>query len=70
MALFHERKKQRTERYYRQIHGYRQRPCTACNGSGHYDSHGSPCCAACGGTGKERYRGLKAIDNIEYHNLD
>ena len=29
------------------------RPCTACNGSGHYDSTGSPKCSACNGTGKQ-----------------
>lgn len=27
--------------------------CIACNGSGHYDSGGSPPCGACGGSGKE-----------------
>lgn len=25
--------------------------CMACNGSGYYDSHGSPPCGACDGTG-------------------
>jgi len=28
--------------------------CSACNGSGYYDTEGSPPCAACGGTGKEK----------------
>jgi alkylated DNA repair dioxygenase AlkB len=37
---------------------FRQKPanngkCVACNGSGRYDSHGSPACSSCGGTGKE-----------------
>lgn len=26
--------------------------CVACNGSGRYDTRGSPKCGACGGTGK------------------
>lgn len=26
--------------------------CTACNGSGRYDSDGAPPCGACGGTGR------------------
>lgn len=30
-----------------------KRKCMACNGSGHYDSHGSPPCGACDGTGWE-----------------
>lgn len=29
-------------------------PCTACNGSGHYDHDGSPTCTSCAGTGKQR----------------
>lgn len=29
-------------------------PCLACNGSGRYDTTGSPKCGACRGTGKER----------------
>lgn len=28
--------------------------CVACNGSGHYDSNGSPPCGACDGTGVEQ----------------
>lgn len=28
-------------------------PCTACNGSGRYDSNGSPACEACSGCGKQ-----------------
>jgi DnaJ-class molecular chaperone len=50
-----ERKAQRTEHYLRFSHGWKTRPCTACNGSGHYDNGGSPACASCEGTGKERY---------------
>ena len=29
------------------------KPCVACNGSGRYDSTGSPKCSACNGTGKQ-----------------
>lgn len=53
---FHERKKERTEYYERFVKGWKLRPCTACAGSGYYDSHGSPPCGACDGTGKERYK--------------
>ena len=28
--------------------------CIACNGSGYYDSKGSPKCSSCKGTGKQR----------------
>lgn len=28
-------------------------PCVACNGSGHYDTKGSPKCSACKGSGIE-----------------
>ena len=52
---FKERKAQRTENYKRYVEGRRLRDCVACAGSGRYDSHGSPKCGACGGTGKERY---------------
>ena len=27
--------------------------CIACNGSGYYDTNGSPKCSSCKGTGKE-----------------
>ncbi len=32
----------------------RSKKCTACNGSGRYDNHGSPKCGACKGTGREK----------------
>ena len=54
METYEERKAKRTERYNKDK-GLKQRPCSACNGSGRYDSKGSPNCGACGGTGKERY---------------
>lgn len=56
MADFHERKAQRTAYYTRFVHGWKQRPCGACMGSGRYDSTGSPRCGACDGTGKELYK--------------
>lgn len=53
---FRERKKQRTEYYEKYIKGWKQRDCTACNGSGYYDHNGSPYCGACDGTGRETYK--------------
>lgn len=32
----------------------KDKKCVACNGSGRYDSNGSPKCGACEGTGKEQ----------------
>lgn len=52
MSSFHERKKQRTERFGKYIKGWKDAPCTACNGSGYYDYNNSPKCGACNGTGK------------------
>lgn len=56
MSTFHERKAERTDYYKRFVHGWKQRPCTACAGSGYYDNDGSPSCGACDGTGKETYK--------------
>jgi DnaJ-class molecular chaperone len=53
---YQDRKKQRTEAYFKYVHGWKLRKCTACNGSGYYDSNGSPDCGSCDGTGKERYQ--------------
>lgn len=53
---FQERKAKRTAYYEENVKGWKLRNCCACNGSGRYDSHGSPPCGACGGTGKERYK--------------
>jgi DnaJ-class molecular chaperone len=53
---FHERKQIRTEYYERFVKGWKLRNCTACNGSGYYDNHGSPRCGSCEGTGKEKYK--------------
>ena len=53
---YEERKKERTEYYNNYVKGWKERPCTACNGSGYYDNTGSPKCGACDGTGKEKYK--------------
>ena len=55
---FKERKQQRKEHFEKYVKGWKLRPCTACNGSGYYDTciRGRiPKCSACNGTGKERY---------------
>lgn len=56
---FLERKKMRTKFYLEQIHRQKQQPCSACNGSGHYDVNGSPKCNNCDGTGNEPKRTYK-----------
>jgi DnaJ-class molecular chaperone len=53
---FKDRKRERIEHYKNCIEGWKLRPCSACSGSGYYDSFGSPNCGACDGTGKERYK--------------
>lgn len=56
VSQFHERKAERTAYYMRFVYRWKQRKCSACNGSGYYDHNGSPQCGACDGTGKERYK--------------
>ena len=56
MLTFKERKRERKEYYDKYVFGWKERPCTACNGSGHYDHNGSPPCGSCDGTGKEKYK--------------
>lgn len=51
---FAERKARRKEHYQRYVHGWKQVPCGACNGTGYYDHDGSPPCGCCDGTGKDR----------------
>ena len=63
-GTFRERKADRTAYYLKNIFGWRQRDCTACAGSGHYDHDGSPPCGGCDGTGKEFYRGPKAAQRV------
>ena len=53
---FKQRKAERAKRYFEYEYGFKLRTCMACNGSGRYDSHRSPKCGACDGTGKERYK--------------
>jgi hypothetical protein len=60
MEGFRERKQWRINRYWLYEHGWKERPCTACNGSDYYDHDGSPKCGGCGGTGKEKYAGPKS----------
>ena len=54
------RKQKRIDHYRQNIHGWKLRPCSACNGSGFYDHVGASPCGACEGTGKERFKGPKA----------
>jgi DnaJ-class molecular chaperone len=53
---FHERKEKRKLSFFKNIYKVKLRKCTACGGSGIYDSYKSPPCSACNGTGKERYK--------------
>jgi len=53
MSDFRTRKEQR-RKAYEKLHGNKLVVCTACNGSGCYDSNGSPACGACAGTGQTR----------------
>lgn len=50
------RKQKRKQHYEKYVHGWKERPCTACNGTGFYDHDGSPECGACDGTAKELYK--------------
>jgi DnaJ-class molecular chaperone len=51
MGTFKERKAKRTEQFLSTF-GKKLVICSACNGTGYYDSWGSPPCGACGGKGK------------------
>jgi DnaJ-class molecular chaperone len=57
---FYDRKKIRTEYYFKFVYKWKLKECVACNGSGWYDScdkYGDSIpCGACEGTGKERYK--------------
>ncbi len=39
--------------------------CTACSGSGYYDSDGSPPCGSCNGTGQEEESLEDRINELE-----
>ena len=56
MDGYRERKAERVAYYAKHVYGHKLRDCVACNGSGYYDSNGSPPCGACDGTGRERYK--------------
>ncbi|MCY9874509.1 hypothetical protein [Vibrio barjaei] len=62
---FLERKLNRKLFFYKYIYGIKTQPCTSCAGTGRYDSGRSPYCGACEGSGKEEYRGPKALKNIQ-----
>ena len=47
-----ERKKARTDYYYRFVYKRKLVNCSSCSGSGYYDHNGSPRCSSCDGTGK------------------
>ena len=53
MDDYHKRKDERRKKF-EASKGMKLKTCPACNGSGHYDSTGSPKCASCNGTGKVR----------------
>lgn len=53
---FRERKAWRTRYYFLFVYKWKERACTACNGSGKYDNDGSPNCSSCNGTGREKYK--------------
>ena len=56
MSDWKTRKAERTETYKKYVHKWKLRTCSACNGSGYYDSYKAPKCGACDGIGKERYK--------------
>lgn len=58
---FYQEKLDRTLHYLRFSYGYFQTRCVACNGSGRYDTWGSPPCSACGGTARSTNVGPKAL---------
>ncbi|MGF6440380.1 hypothetical protein QF002_001189 [Paraburkholderia youngii] len=56
-----ERKAHRTDRFWRYTYGWKERRCSACNGSGYYDHNGSPPCSSCSGSAREKFRGPKSL---------
>ncbi len=53
---FRERKRKRTEHYFKYVFKKKMVVCGACNGSGRYDHNNSPKCGCCNGTGKIKER--------------
>lgn len=66
---FHERKQRRADYYHRFVYGHKLRECSACAGSGYYDSNGSPACGSCDGTGRERYKAKSYSKESEANNV-
>ena len=59
--------------FFRWKYGWQYAPCTACNGSGHYDNDGAPPCQGCEppGSGRAWIRGPKAVPrNLTNEQLD
>jgi len=56
---FRQRKQERKEFWEKYIFGWILIACTACNGSGKYDSFGSPKCECCEGKGRIKSPGPK-----------
>lgn len=54
MSTYQDRKAERTQRFASQVSGWKLVKCSACSGSGYYDSARSPRCGCCGGTGRVR----------------
>jgi DnaJ-class molecular chaperone len=63
---YHERKEARTKNYWR-WHGVKMSVCMACNGSGYYDSFGSPKCSGCDGLGKCRDKPNAIKEPVKCH---
>ncbi len=59
MDDYQARKAERIKYYTTYIHGWKQRKCSACNGTGRYDNNDSPKCSGCNGTGRETYKEIK-----------
>lgn len=66
---FHKLKQERTDYFNKYINHWVVRPCTACNGSGYYDSFENPYCGACDGKGTECFKPnyVEGLTHIEYH---
>lgn len=75
--MYYDRKKYKELKrlyYEKYIHGNKLVKCTACNGSGYYDTtiRGRvPKCGSCEGTGKEKIKDIITFDTFlkQYENL-
>ncbi len=66
LSEFRKRKQARKEYFLKYVHGWKEIPCIACNGSGYYDSFNSPKCGGCDGTGKEKVSPKEYQEWVEY----